>query len=150
MTDRRRKREGLINVRSRSITARFAARAKTGGDCSLRKAFSASCTVFTILTPSPPEVPFAFNTVGNPTRATQPWRSLRFEMTAVCGIRMPSSFATSMKASRALTTGKLSAAPSERSISLQISLALLPVSACSAPHLYNSWRFSEVRDHPLR
>ncbi len=46
-----------------------------GGACSSSKKRSASPRVRAILTPSPPDVPFALRTIGNPVRSTQFLRS---------------------------------------------------------------------------
>src|SRR5208282_516460 len=90
-TDRRRSIDGKTNVLSWSRSARLAARAKSGGACNVRKVSSASPSVWTILTPSPPEVPFAFRTVGNPIRVTHVFRSSMFRITSAFGARTPSA-----------------------------------------------------------
>ena len=125
-TDRRRSSDGQISVLSRSTKARLAARIKSGGAWSARKASSASSSVCTIRTPSPPEVQFALRTVGKPIRATHFLRSWVVVMTSVSGTRMPSSWASCMKVVLAYTTGKLSGAPRERSITRQISAPPFP------------------------
>ena len=65
-TGRRRRIDGQSSVLSWSTRARFTALASNGGACSSSKKRSASARVCAILTPSPPEVPFALRTVGSP------------------------------------------------------------------------------------
>ena len=125
-TDRWRRRKGLNKVKSRSTTARFAARARKGGACNTRNACSAPSMLCTTLTPKPPEVPFAFSTIGKPIRAIHVSSSSALATTVVFGTRIPSVAANSMNAALAYMIGKSSGAPSEFSISTQIDSPALP------------------------
>ena len=125
-TYRLRSTDGQTSVMSWSIKARLAARATSGGAASARRACSASSSVWTIDTPSPPEVAFALRTTGKPIRVIDALRSSVFLTTSLFGTRIPSCSASSIVVVLAYTIGKLAGAPSERSMSEHVGAPAFP------------------------